>query len=143
MQLQHNTRYTSTINTISIHKFTILQLYTMATSSNAELNPLTHKAFSANYYAVRQIAQTLPVSRQIPQLLSSIKRHNVVIFVGETGSGKTTQLPKALFQELRKTCDKKLALTQNRQLSTQLVCRRIFTSCHSGILLIIARLVNV
>ena len=36
----------------------------------------------------------LPVVEQREQILAAIKRHQVVILCGETGSGKTTQLPK-------------------------------------------------
>lgn len=82
-------------------------------------NPYTGKPFSANYTAVRAISQSLPVSRSIPRLLSTIAKHNVVIVVGETGSGKTTQLPKSILPELAKGT--KLALTQNRRLAAQLV----------------------
>jgi pre-mRNA-splicing factor ATP-dependent RNA helicase DHX15/PRP43 len=91
-------------------------------SSNAEVNPFTTKAYSANYFVLRKAAQNLPVSQQIPQLLSTIKKHNIVVVVGETGSGKTTQLPKVMLQddEFRKS-GKKIALTQNRRLAAQLV----------------------
>jgi pre-mRNA-splicing factor ATP-dependent RNA helicase DHX15/PRP43 len=93
-------------------------------SSNVEINPFTTKAYSANYFVLRKMAQNLPVSQQIPRLLSIIKQHNIVVVVGETGSGKTTQLPKALLldEEFRKS-GKKIALTQNRRLAAQLVSR--------------------
>ena len=96
-------------------------------SSNMEINPFTKKAYSANFFMLRNLAQTLPVSQRLPQLLSTIKTNNVVIVVGETGSGKTTQLPKAIVldDELKKS-GKKLALTQNRRLAAQLVGRHVF-----------------
>ncbi len=88
-------------------------------SSNVEINPFTTKAYSANYFVLRKTAQNLPVSQQIPRLLSTVKQHNIVVVVGETGSGKTTQLPKAILldDEFRKS-GKKIALTQNRRLAT-------------------------
>jgi HrpA-like RNA helicase len=94
-------------------------------SSTNNINPFTNKAYSANYFILRKTAQTLPVSQRIPQLLSRIKQNNVVVVVGETGSGKTTQLPKAiLLDDEFKKSGNKLALTQNRRLAAQLV------SCH-------------
>jgi HrpA-like RNA helicase len=89
-------------------------------SSNNDLNPFTKKAYSANFFLLRKTAQTLPVSQRIPQLLSRIKQSNVVVVVGETGSGKTTQLPKAILLD-GDLKGKKLALTQNRRLAAQLV----------------------
>ncbi|KAL8834431.1 MAG: hypothetical protein Q9170_003753 [Blastenia crenularia] len=95
-------------------------------SSTTNMNPFTNKAYSGNYFVLREKAKTLPVSQRIPQLLSSIKQSNVVVLVGETGSGKTTQLPKAMLldDELNKS-GKKLALTQNRVLAAQLTAQRI------------------
>ena len=36
----------------------------------------------------------LPVAQRKDDLLAAIRDHQVVIVAGETGSGKTTQLPK-------------------------------------------------
>ena len=36
----------------------------------------------------------LPITARRPEILNAIRRHQVVIIAGETGSGKTTQLPK-------------------------------------------------
>ncbi|VDZ78812.1 ATP-dependent RNA helicase HrpA [Salmonella bongori] len=38
--------------------------------------------------------QNLPVSQKKQDILEAIRDHQVVIVAGETGSGKTTQLPK-------------------------------------------------
>ena len=38
----------------------------------------------------------LPVSARRDEIRAAIERHQVVIVCGETGSGKTTQLPKIL-----------------------------------------------
>ena len=37
----------------------------------------------------------LPITPRIGEIVELLKRHQVVIVAGETGSGKTTQLPKA------------------------------------------------
>jgi len=39
--------------------------------------------------------ESLPVSARIEEIVSAIREHPVVVVCGETGSGKTTQLPKA------------------------------------------------
>src|SRR5579859_7842915 len=40
----------------------------------------------------------LPVSARREEIRAAIERHQVVIVCGETGSGKTTQLPKILLE---------------------------------------------
>lgn len=36
----------------------------------------------------------LPISRRRDDILAAMREHQVIVVVGETGSGKTTQLPK-------------------------------------------------
>ncbi|GIS19840.1 MAG: hypothetical protein CM15mP120_17560 [Pseudomonadota bacterium] len=43
-------------------------------------------------------APDLPVSAAAEQICAAIKDHQVIIVAGETGSGKTTQLPKFCLQ---------------------------------------------
>ena len=41
-----------------------------------------------------EIPESLPVSGKRQEIMDAIAAHQVVIVCGETGSGKTTQLPK-------------------------------------------------
>jgi ATP-dependent helicase HrpA len=63
----------------------------------------------------------LPVSARREDLLAAIGDHQVVVVAGETGSGKTTQLPK-LCLELGRTA---IAHTQPRRLAARTVAERI------------------
>ena len=40
----------------------------------------------------------LPISQARPEILTALRDHQVVVVAGETGSGKTTQLPKMLLE---------------------------------------------
>ena len=63
----------------------------------------------------------LPVSAHREELLEAIGSHQVVVVAGETGSGKTTQLPK-LCLELGRN---RIAHTQPRRLAARTVAARI------------------
>jgi ATP-dependent helicase HrpA len=66
----------------------------------------------------------LPVSARHDDLLAAIRDHQVVVVAGETGSGKTTQLPK-LCLELGRGVRGTIAHTQPRRLAARTVAQRI------------------
>ncbi len=63
----------------------------------------------------------LPVSAHREQLLAAIGDHQVVVVAGETGSGKTTQLPKLCLELGRES----IAHTQPRRIAARTVAQRI------------------
>ncbi len=66
----------------------------------------------------------LPVSARRDHLLAAIRDHQVVVVAGETGSGKTTQLPK-LCLELGRGVRGTIAHTQPRRIAARTVAQRI------------------
>jgi ATP-dependent helicase HrpA len=66
----------------------------------------------------------LPVSARRDDLLAAIRDHQVVVVAGETGSGKTTQLPKICL-ELGRGLRGTIAHTQPRRLAARTVAERI------------------
>lgn len=67
---------------------------------------------------------TLPVSDKKEDIKALISKHQVVIVAGETGSGKTTQLPK-MCMELGRGVRGAIAHTQPRRLAARSVASRI------------------
>ncbi|MDT8383161.1 MAG: ATP-dependent RNA helicase HrpA [Gammaproteobacteria bacterium] len=67
---------------------------------------------------------TLPVSQRREEIAEAIEHHQVVIVAGETGSGKTTQLPKICLQLGRGTKGF-IGHTQPRRIAARSVAARI------------------
>jgi ATP-dependent helicase HrpA len=65
----------------------------------------------------------LPVSQHKDEILRAIRDHQVVIIAGETGSGKTTQIPKICL-ELGRGVDGQIGHTQPRRLAARTVAAR-------------------
>jgi len=68
--------------------------------------------------------ESLPVSQRREDILAAIRDHQVVIVAGETGSGKTTQLPK-IGLELGRGIAGMIGHTQPRRLAARTVAERI------------------
>jgi ATP-dependent helicase HrpA len=66
----------------------------------------------------------LPVSARRDDIAAAIRDHQVVIVAGETGSGKTTQLPKICL-ELGRGSDRLIGHTQPRRIAARSVAERI------------------
>lgn len=68
--------------------------------------------------------EALPVSAARDDIAAAIRDHQVVVVAGETGSGKTTQLPKICL-ELGRGIDGMIGHTQPRRIAARSVAERI------------------
>ncbi|MCG8671147.1 MAG: ATP-dependent RNA helicase HrpA, partial [Pseudomonadales bacterium] len=68
--------------------------------------------------------EQLPVSQNADKIIAAIRENPVVIIAGETGSGKSTQLPKMCLKAGR-GIDGKIAHTQPRRLAARSLASRI------------------
>ena len=74
----------------------------------------------------------LPVSQVKDQIAAAIAGHQVVIVAGETGSGKTTQLPKICL-ELGRGVAGQIGHTQPRRIAARTVAERIGSELGTGL----------
>ncbi|CAN6328405.1 unnamed protein product [Urochloa humidicola] len=69
--------------------------------------------------------KTLPVYKFKDELLKAIAEHQIIIVVGETGSGKTTQIPQYLHEAGYTASGRKIACTQPRRVAAMSVAARV------------------
>jgi pre-mRNA-splicing factor ATP-dependent RNA helicase DHX16 len=69
--------------------------------------------------------KTLPVYKFKAELLQAIATHQVIVIVGETGSGKTTQIPQYLHEAGYTANGRKIACTQPRRVAAMSVAARV------------------
>lgn len=74
---------------------------------------------------IQATRQSLPVYSYRDQLLDAVQRFQVLIVVGETGSGKTTQIPQYLIEAGYTQHDKKIGCTQPRRVAAMSVAARV------------------
>ncbi len=75
-------------------------------------------------------AEDLPVNVRREEIKQAIERHQVVIICGETGSGKTTQIPKICL-ELKRGVHGLIGHTQPRRIAARTVAARIAAELNS------------
>ncbi|KAI9323357.1 P-loop containing nucleoside triphosphate hydrolase protein [Dichotomocladium elegans] len=93
---------------------------------NGTFNPFNNKPFSAKYQQILEGRRKLPVHAQRSEFLELVHNNQFVVLVGETGSGKTTQIPQFLaYDELPHLKGKQIACTQPRRVAAMSVAQRV------------------
>ena len=91
----------------------------------APFRPFTPEQLAARAAAIPLISfPDLPVSARRDEIAQAISQHQVVIISGETGSGKTTQIPKICLQ-LGRGVAGMIGHTQPRRIAARSVAERI------------------
>src|SRR5690606_15199140 len=70
------------------------------------------------------VAAELPIAGKAGEIVDLIRGRQVVVIAGETGSGKTTQLPKLCLQAGRGAAGM-IGCTQPRRIAARAVARRV------------------
>eukprot|EP00005_Dracoamoeba_jomungandri_P006061 CAMPEP_0174261780 /NCGR_PEP_ID=MMETSP0439-20130205/12156_1 /TAXON_ID=0 /ORGANISM="Stereomyxa ramosa, Strain Chinc5" /LENGTH=554 /DNA_ID=CAMNT_0015346343 /DNA_START=17 /DNA_END=1678 /DNA_ORIENTATION=+ len=95
-----------------------------ALRNKVSTNPYSGRPYSRRYYEILEKRKTLPVHEQKEQFLQLMKNNQVLILVGETGSGKTTQIPQFAL-EINTAPGKKIGCTQPRRVAAMSVAKRV------------------
>ena len=82
-----------------------------------------HFQSSVNHSPKRRA--TLPISSGKNGIIAALKQHDVLIIVGETASGKTTQIPQYILNSKVLNPQKCIAVTQPRRVAATSLARRV------------------
>ena len=89
-------------------------------------NAFTGKEHTQKYFQILQTRRDLPVHKQRQEFLDKYHSTQILVFVGETGSGKTTQIPQyVVYDELPNLTGKLVACTQPRRVAAMSVAQRV------------------
>ncbi|TDZ74716.1 putative pre-mRNA-splicing factor ATP-dependent RNA helicase prp43 [Colletotrichum trifolii] len=91
-----------------------------------DTNAFTGRPHSQKYFQILQSRRDLPVNKQRQEFLNKYHETQILVFVGETGSGKTTQIPQyVVYDELPQLNRKLVACTQPRRVAAMSVAQRV------------------
>eukprot|EP01029_Cantina_marsupialis_P016210 TRINITY_DN3601_c1_g1_i1.p1 TRINITY_DN3601_c1_g1~~TRINITY_DN3601_c1_g1_i1.p1 ORF type:complete len:722 (+),score=268.55 TRINITY_DN3601_c1_g1_i1:58-2223(+) len=93
------------------------------------VHPLTGRPFTQKYFEIRKFREKLPVWSFLDEIESQLKAEQVIVVEGETGSGKTTQIPQFLVYSgfgISPTGERKcIACTQPRRVAAMSIAQRV------------------
>ncbi|KAG2071377.1 P-loop containing nucleoside triphosphate hydrolase protein [Suillus decipiens] len=93
---------------------------------NHDLNPFTKQPHTAQYKKILQARSMLPVFAQMSEFYKILNKHQIIILVGETGSGKTTQILQFVaYSDLPHTKNKIVACTQPHRVAAMSAAKRV------------------
>jgi ATP-dependent helicase HrpA len=84
----------------------------------------TRRAARAARVPEIRVDESLPIAARADEIVELIKKHQVIVLAGETGSGKTTQLPKLCLAAGRGVAGL-VGCTQPRRIAARSVARRV------------------
>ncbi|KAK3131825.1 hypothetical protein QOZ80_6AG0511980 [Eleusine coracana subsp. coracana] len=79
---------------------------------------------------IRQQRKSLPIASVEKRLVDEVRKNDTLIIVGETGSGKTTQLPQFLYDAGFCQDGKIVGITQPRRVAAVTVAKRVAEECN-------------
>ncbi|KAG5730309.1 Pre-mRNA-splicing factor ATP-dependent RNA helicase PRP16 [Termitomyces sp. T112] len=91
-----------------------------------DINPFTKQPLSAQYKKILEARKKLPVYAKMDEFFQMFSDNQIIVMVGETGSGKTTQIPQFVaYSDLPHTRGKLVACTQPRRVAAMSVAKRV------------------
>lgn len=97
------------------------------TSNNIGINPASFQSLQSESQSFLHLARPviLPITAYKDQIIKIIHENQIVILMGETGSGKTTQLPQFLIQAGYTKNNQKIICTQPRRVAAISIASKV------------------
>ncbi|KAH0851209.1 hypothetical protein HID58_094916 [Brassica napus] len=97
---------------------------------NRKRNPKSPVASrSSKKQKIAEHRKSLPIASEEERLIEAVQKNDILIIVGETGSGKTTQLPQFLFNAGFCREGKMVGITQPRRIAALTIAKRVAEEC--------------
>jgi len=91
-----------------------------------EINQWTNDFYSEKYYSILEKRLQLPVYQFKEKLLEAVSQNQIVVVEGETGSGKTTQIPQFLVEAgYASQGETQVVCTQPRRVAATSIAARV------------------
>ncbi|KAH9627003.1 hypothetical protein KSS87_020654 [Heliosperma pusillum] len=103
----------------------------MPSMANSQISNPNDTVSTNNSRRQKILEQTksLPIASVEQRLIEEVRKNQTLIIVGETGSGKTTQLPQFLFKAGFGREGKVIGVTQPRRVAAVTVAKRVAEEC--------------
>ncbi|KDQ09166.1 hypothetical protein BOTBODRAFT_37249 [Botryobasidium botryosum FD-172 SS1] len=93
---------------------------------DGDINPFTKRPFSSGYKKLLERRKRLPVFSQMSEFYEMFNSNQIMILVGEPGSGKSTQIPQFIaYSDLPHVKGKRIACTQPWRVAAMTVAKRV------------------
>lgn len=90
-----------------------------------QINPYSGMVYTPRYYELLRRRKQLPVWEYKEKFMDLLQKHQTIVLVGETGSGKTTQIPQWCVEYSRLVGKRSVSCTQPRRVAAMSVAQRV------------------
>ena len=106
-----------------------------STASGTGVNPYTNRPYSRRFYEILETRKRLPVWEQKDEFFEMMRKNQTMVLVGETGSGKTTQIPSFMVDTGVTRGKRMVACTQPRRVAAMSVSKCAAAAASPALLL--------